>query len=375
MSFVTPPATPGMPVAEVDTPALLVDLDAFEANLALMARESRAAGVALRPHAKAHKSAPVGLRQMAHGAVGLCCQKVTEAEVMALGGIPDVYVSNEIVGETKLHRLCALARVTRVSACVDSLRNVDDLGAAARACGVEIEVLVEIDAGTERCGVPAGEAVVPLARAIAATPGLSFGGLQAYNGMSQHFRTAEARKAASEDMVGRVNLSRAALEAAGLACPRVTGGGTGTYPYELASGVYTEIQPGSYLFMDLDYARNLNAEGTPDTRFRQSLFVYATVISRRGDERLVVDAGSKAVTIDSGPPAVHDHPGLEYVFKGDEHGMLRIPETGSHLDVGDKVMLVPAHCDPTVNMYDQFVAVRGGRVAAIWPIAGRGPGR
>ncbi len=370
-----PPAEPGMPLEDVDTPALLIDLEAFEANLKLMADEAKAAGVALRPHAKAHKCAPVALRQMDYGAVGQCCQKVTEAEVMAYGGIPDIYVSNEIVGLSKLRRLCALARHAKVSACVDSIRLIDDLGAAAQSFGVEIEVLVEIDAGTERCGVEAGEPVVPLAQAIASSPGLSFGGLQAYHGTSQHFRTADERKAASDSMIDKVNRSRAALQAAGLPCPRVSGGGTGTYPNELQSGVYSEIQPGSYIFMDLDYARNKNEDGSPYGKFHQALFVYATVTSRPTDQRLVVDAGSKAITIDAGPPAVYDHPELGYEFKGDEHGMLSIPETGSSLAIGDKVMLIPGHCDPTVNMYDQFVAVRNGWVEAVWPIDGRGPGR
>ena len=375
MNAARPPAEPGMSVEDVDTPALIVDLAAFERNLEIMAEEARKGGVALRPHGKTHKCPSIGQQQMAHGAVGLCVQKVSEAEALVRGGIPDVLVCNEIVSEKKLRRLASLARRARIGICVDDPDNIEELGAVAQSFGVELRVLVEIDAGIERCGIAPGEPAAELAQLIAEMPGLTFGGLQAYHGGAQHLRTPAERKKAVDGIVDKVNQTRAALQARGLPCPTVTGGGTGTYRLEMGSGIYTEIQCGSYVFMDADYGRNLDDDGQPYRRFEQSLFVCATVISRPGGVRAVVDAGLKAISIDSGPPLVHDLPGLEYVFKGDEHGIIRLPGDSSSLAIGSKVMLVPGHCDPTVNMYDYFVGVRGGWVEAVWPIAGRGPGR
>ena len=370
-----PPAEPGTPVEEVDTPALLIDLDAFERNLARMAEETKAAGINLRPHAKAHKCAPVGIQQMALGAVGLCCQSVTEAEAMAHGGIPDVFVSNIVVEISKLRRLAALARRARVAICVDSKANIEDINAVAESFDVELRVLIELDAGTERCGIEPGAPAAALAKAIDESRNLTFGGIQAYHGISQHDRTVGERQAATDSMVARINETKTALAAAGLACDTVTGGGTGTYPLEMASGVYTEVQPGSYIFMDVDYAKNKNADGSPYDSFDQSLFVYATVISRPARTRAMTNAGTKAISVDSGPPSVRGMSGFDYVMKGDEHGLIRLPDSGSSLMPGSKVLLIPGHCDPTVNLYDHFVGIRNGWVETVWPIAARGPGR
>ena len=375
MYAVRPPAEPGMPLEEVDTPALIVDLDIFEANLANMAEEAKRGGIRLRPHGKTHKCAVIGQQQMAKGAVGLCVQKVSEAEALVDGGITDVLVCNEIVGERKLRRLTSLARRARIGVCADNALNIEDLSVEAQSFGVELRVLVEIDSGAGRCGIEPGEPAAQLAKLIDELPGLTFGGLQAYHGMAQHFRTLAERKAAIDGIVDKVNQTRAALQQHGLPCPEVTGGGTGTYRLEMASGVYTELQCGSYIFMDADYGRNRDEEGNPYRRFGQSLFVYATVMSRPARNRAIVDAGLKAISMDSGAPLVHDQPDLEYIFKGDEHGQIRLPEAGHSLHVGDKVLLVPGHCDPTVNMYDHFVGVRNGWVESVWPIVGRGPGR
>jgi 3-hydroxy-D-aspartate aldolase len=236
-------------------------------------------------------------------------------------------------------------------------------------------VLVEIVAGAGRCGIEAGVPAARLAKLIDELPGLTFGGLQAYHGTAQHLRTLAERKTAVGGIVDKVNRTRAALQRLGLPCPEVTGGGTGTYRLEMESGVYTELQCGSYIFMDADYGRNQDEEGNPYRRFGQSLFVYTTVMSRPNRERAVVDAGLKAISVDSGPPLVHNQPDLEYVFKGDEHGQIRLPEIGHSLRLGNKLLLVPGHCDPTVNLYDHFVGVRDGWVEAVWPIVGRGPGR
>ncbi len=364
-----PPATLGRPVDEVDTPALLLDLDAFEANVGRMADFARSAGMKLRPHAKSHKCPEIALRQVAAGAVGICCQKVSEAEAMVDGGVADVMVSNEVVGAAKLARLAALAKRARVSVCVDDAGNVAALAAAADAAGAPLDVFVEIDVGARRCGVAPGEEAVRLALAIAASPRLRFAGLHAYHGSAQHLRTLAERSAAIAHAAAEAQRTRDLIERAGLACPLVTGAGTGSFTFEAASRVYGELQPGSYVFMDADYAR-IDWEGLP--RFAQSLFILTTVMSAPVPERVVVDAGLKAHSIDSGMPLVHERPGLEYAKASDEHGVVNVAPGAARPALGEKLRLVPGHCDPTVNLYDWIVGVRGGRVEAVWPIAARG---
>jgi D-serine deaminase-like pyridoxal phosphate-dependent protein len=361
-----------MALDEVDTPALLLDLDAFERNLKRMSGAVAGTGVRLRPNAKTHKCAVIALRQMAHGAVGVCCQKVSEAEAMVHGGVPDVYISNEVVGRPKWERLAALARLARVSTCVDDPMQIAGLSGAASAYGVTLDVLVEVNVGANRCGVEPGAPVERLARLVAAAAGLRFGGLQAYHGSAQHLRTAAERREAIRAAVAKVRESKASVERAGIACPTVTGAGTGTFRLELASGVYTEMQVGSYAFMDSDYGKNLDEDGRPVSEFEHSLFVYATVMSRPVPERAIVDAGHKAVTVESGMPWVAGLPGVEFVRAADEHGTLLLRDPAHPLRVGDKLRLIPGHCDPTINLYDWYVGFRGGRVEAIWPIAARG---
>lgn len=361
-----PPAEPGMREEEVETPALLLDLDAFEANLDAMARLLEGTGVKLRAHAKTHKSAVIGRLQMARGAVGQCVQKVAEAEALAWGGIPDILVSNQVVGGTKLARLAALARISQVAVCVDDPQQVLAIAHAAEAAGVRIPVLVEIDCGAGRCGVAPGPEAVALAEFIAKNAHLSFGGLQSYHGSAQHKRKPEERAAAIGHAAEVTRRTVEQLRQRGLDCPIVGGGGTGTFQHEVASGVYTEIQAGSYAFMDADYARN----ETPPP-FTQSLFVLATVMSRAIAGVAVVDAGHKAVPTDSGYPQVHGRPGLSYVSASDEHGKLTVAD-GAAPKLGEKLRLVPGHCDPTVDRYDWYVGVRKGRVECLWPVAARG---
>ena len=361
-----PPAEPGMREAEVDTPALLLDLDAFEANLDAMAAALAPTGAKLRAHTKTHKSPVIARLQMERGAVGQCVQKVAEAEVLAWGGIPDVLVTNEVVGARKLARLAALNSIAKVGICVDDRGQVDAIGAAAEACGRRITVLVEIDVGGGRCGVKAGPEAVALAQYIAASPHLIFGGIQAYQGSAQHIRAPEARAAAIDSAIEDSRRTVEQLRQQGLACPIVGGAGTGTFAQEAASGVYTEIQAGSYAFMDADYARN---QGAPP--FRQSLFVLATVMSTAVPGVAVVDAGHKAMPTDSGYPLVSGMPGLDYVGASDEHGKIVVKD-GTRPGCGDKLRLVPAHCDPTVDRYDWYVGVRKGRVECLWPVAARG---
>lgn len=358
-----PPAEPGMHESEVDTPALLLDLDAFEHNLDTMAALLAPTGTTLRAHAKTHKSPVIALAQMRRGAVGQCVQKVAEAEALAWGGVPDILVSNEVIAPRKLARLAALQGLARVAVCADTEGGIARIEQAAEAAGIRMTVLVEIDVGSGRCGVPPGPPAVVLAERIAASPHLIFGGLQAYHGRAQHRRTPAERQtaiaAAAEDTRRTVEQCRQR----GLDCAIVGGAGTGTFALEAASGAWTEIQAGSYCFMDADYARN---EGPPP--FRQALFVLAQVMSVQAS-RAIVDAGHKAIPTDSGFPVPWQRPGASYVGASDEHGTL----TGEGLPaLGETLRLVPGHCDPTVDRYDWYVGVRRGRVERVWPVAARG---
>jgi D-serine deaminase-like pyridoxal phosphate-dependent protein len=371
------PAAPGMPLTQVDTPALLIDLDAFERNLQRMAEFAAKAGVRLRAHAKTHKSPVIAAKQMALGAVGVCCQKVSEAEVMVEGGIGDVLVTNEIAGAAKLDRLAALARRATVGVCVDDATNVAELEAAAARAGATLDVLVEIDVGARRCGAPPAGPAARIAELVARSTHLRFAGLQAYHGAAQHVREAGERRALIARAVELVEETRRALAAVGLEARTVTGAGTGTYENEAASGVYNELQCGSYIFMDADYARNRRADGSAFGDYEHALFVYATVMSVPAPERAVVDAGLKAFAVDSGMPVPWQLPGTVYQRPSDEHGVLDLSGGPARLARGDKVLLVPGHCDPTVNLHDWYVGVRGlgadsARVECLWPVAARG---
>lgn len=367
-----PPARIGDPLEAVDTPALLVDLEAFEANLERMAAAARRFGVRLRPHAKTHKSPAVALRQAALGAVGQCCQKVAEAEILAAGGIADILVSNQVVGAPKLERLGALARRVTLAVCADDAGNVADLSRVAQSYDATLTVFVEIDAGMGRCGVAPGEPAAALAATIAAAPGLVFGGLQAYHGSAQHIRGHSQRGQAIAGAGERVRETLAALERRGLPCPLVTGAGTGTFAFEGASGLWGELQCGSYAFMDADYARNLDEAGNPISGFRHSLFLWATVMSRPAADRAVCDVGLKSTTTESGLPVVADLADVTYRGASDEHGTLTVGAKAAPLPLGSKIRLIPGHCDPTINLHDWYVGVRKGRVEALWLIAARG---
>jgi 3-hydroxy-D-aspartate aldolase len=374
---VKPPAAAGMALAEVDTPALLIDLDAFERNLHRMADFAGRAGVRLRAHAKTHKSPDIAARQVALGAVGVCCQKVSEAEVMVAGGIADVLVTNEVAGAAKLERLAALARQAKVGVCVDDLDNVAELEAAAAKAGATLDVMVEIDVGARRCGVAPGAPAARIAELVAKAPHLAFAGLQAYHGAAQHVREAGDRHNLIARAVGHVEETRRALRAIGLEARIVSGAGTGTYENEAASGVYNELQCGSYIFMDADYARNKRADGSAFGDYEHALFVYATVMSAPAPERAVVDAGLKAFSVDSGLPLPWKLPGAQYQRPSDEHGVIDLANCQERVQRGDKVLLVPGHCDPTVNLHDWYVGVRGlgtagARVECLWPVAARG---
>jgi len=362
-------ARAGDPVSAIDTPALVLDLDAFERNLERMAAALRGTNVRLRAHAKAHKCPEIARRQVALGAVGVCCQKVSEAAVFVAAGIADVLVTNEVMGDAKLRHLAELARSARMGVLVDHPLQVRALAAAAQAHAVVIDVYVEIDVGAGRCGVAPGQEAVQLAREIAASPSLRFAGLQCYQGTAQHMRAPEERAAAIGSAVEAARATKNAIEACGIPVERVTGGGTASFLHERDSGVFNEIQAGSYAFMDRDYGDNRLGEG--DVRFEHALFVRTTVMSRPTAGRAVVDAGLKASSVDSGMPSVWTRPDLRYVKASDEHGVLDTPDAAA-VSLGDVLMLVPGHCDPTFNLYDELVCIRGDRVEALWSIAARG---
>jgi 3-hydroxy-D-aspartate aldolase len=363
------PAVPGIPVSGVDTPALILELDVFERNLERIHKVVRGSGARVRPHAKTHKCVEIARRQLQQGAVGICCQKVSEAAVFVDAGVRDILITNEIVGASKLERLAQLARRARIGVCVDNAENVNQLSVAAEAANVVIDVLVEIDVGGGRCGVAPGADAVQLALAVKNARHLRFAGLHAYNGAAQHQRAVTERRAASQYAANQARLTRDALARQGIPCETITGGGTGTYTFDAASRVYNEIQPGSYVFMDVDYGRN-DWQDLP--RFESSLFVLTTVMSAPAGGRVVVDAGLKALSIDSGMPLVHEMSGLSYVRPSDEHGIVTVEAGFTAPAVGDKLRLVPGHCDPTVNLYDHIVAVRHDKVEAVWPVAARG---
>ena len=368
----------GAPVSRIDTPALVIDLDAMERNLAAMATFARRHGVRLRPHAKMHKCAAIARLQMAAGAVGVCVQKTSEAEALAIAGIADIFISNEVIDRAKLARVAELAGRVRLAIAVDSAEGVERLAEAMAGSGATVEVFVDVDVGQGRCGVAPAAAGALAHRVVSHAPpdgGLVFAGLQAYQGGSQHLRSVAEREAASRHAASLALGARASVTASGIACPLVTGAGTGSVAFDAAGGVWGEWQVGSYLFMDRDYADNAPAPDAP--RFEHALFVKSQVMSR-GISHAVVDAGLKAHSTDSGPPRVHGR-ALDFAGASDEHGMLRPRPEGSTSDLpelGETVWLIPGHCDPTVNLHDRFVAVRGGLdggvVEALWPIEARG---
>ncbi len=289
---------------------------------------------------------------------------------MVEAGVPNVMISNEVVGAAKLERLAQLSKSARISICVDDEENVSNIDAALRRAGSILDVLIEVEVGALRCGVAPGQPVLALANRIAACDHLRFAGLHAYQGAAQHVRSATERRARIDRAAQQVRSTLELLHDYGFNCEIVTGAGTGTYPLEAVSGIYNEIQPGSYVFMDADYQRNLDEDGNPIRYFEQSLFIWTTIMSHPTEDRAVVDAGLKAASVDSGMPVVAG-PGAEYLRASDEHGVLQISDH-SRFRLGDKIRLIPGHCDPTVNLYDWIVGYRGEDVEVIWPIAARG---
>ena len=368
------PAMVGMDEADIQTPCLVLDLDALERNIIKMGQFAKDKNMRHRVHGKMHKSVDVALLQeKLGGSCGVCCQKVSEAEAFVRGGIKDVLVSNQVRDPAKIDRLARLPKLgARAICCVDDLANIADLSAAAVKHGTQIECLVEIDCGAGRCGVQSAEDVVAIATAIDAAEGLKFAGLQAYQGAMQHLDDYQERKAKIEIAVAMVAEAVAVLKSVGLECDIVGGGGTGSYYFEGESGVYNELQCGSYAFMDADYGRILDRDGNriDQGEWQNALFLLTSVMSHAKADKAIVDAGLKAQSVDSGLPVIYGRDDVEYVKCSDEHGVVADPK--GVLAINEKLRLVPGHCDPTCNVHDWYVGVRGGKVEVVWPISARG---
>jgi 3-hydroxy-D-aspartate aldolase len=368
------PALPGMDETDIQTPCLILDLDALERNIKKMGDYAKAHGMRHRVHGKMHKSVDVALLQeRLGGSCGVCCQKVSEAEVFARGGIKDVLVSNQVRDPAKIDRLARIPKLgARTIVCVDMLDNVADLSAAAVKHGTTIECLVEIDCGAGRCGVRTTPDVVAIAKAVEAAEGLKFSGIQAYQGAMQHLDSYEERKTKIGAAVAMVRDAVEGLKAEGIACDIVGGGGTGSYYFESNSGVYNELQCGSYAFMDADYGRILDKDGKriDAGEWENALFILTSVMSHAKADKAIVDAGLKAQSVDSGLPVIFGRDDVRYVKCSDEHGVVEDPQ--GVLKVNDKLRLVPGHCDPTCNVHDWYVGVRGGKVETLWPVSARG---
>ena len=368
------PASIGMDEAEIQTPCLVLDLDALERNIIKMGDFVQSMGVRHRIHGKMHKSVDIALLQeRLGGSCGVSCQKVSEAEAFIRGGIKDVLVSNQVRDPAKIDRMAKLPKLgARIICCVDDLANVAELSAAAVRHGTEIECLVEIDCGAGRCGVLTTAEVLAIATAIDAADGLRFSGIQAYQGAMQHLDYYEDRKAKIDIAVAMVRDAVETLKANGLICDIVGGGGTGSYYFEGTSGIYNELQSGSYAFMDADYGRILDQDGAriDQGEWENALFILTGVMSHAKSNMAICDAGLKVQSVDSGLPVVYGRDDVTYIKCSDEHGVIEDPN--GVLKIGEKLRLVPGHCDPTCNVHDWYVGVRNGKVEVLWPVTARG---
>lgn len=386
----------GTKLADVDTPCLILDLDIYEKNLASLTRlvnknDVTNGGIKIRPHSKSHKSEIIAKQQIKEGCIGVCCQKLSEAITMMDNGINDVLIANEVVGHIKINKLISFLKSISnnhekiLTICVDDFDNVTEINKAAQIEDVIVNVIVDINVGANRCGCNPEDAV-SLVQHVASSSNLKFQGLQGYNGAAQHIRNYKERY---DTVIKAANLLKSIkdiLIEKGIQCNKITGGGTGTIDMEPKTNVYTEIQPGSYIFMDGDYSfnvwnNNMNSKDMNEKLsinkhpyFEQSLFIYTMVMSTNLKyRRSVVDAGLKASSTDSGFSLVHDLPGLKYYGPTDEHGCISYENDNINmLKSGEKIRLIPSHCDPTVNLYNEMIGVRNGVVETIIPITARG---
>lgn len=362
---------PGADLAGLDTPALVIDVDVMERNLRTMAAFFQDRPAKLRPHAKTHKSPIIAHKQLALGATGITCAKLGEAEVMVEAGIPDILIANQIVGPVKIARLMGLLPHARVTVVVDDPSNLRALAEAASARSLELGVLIEVNTGMNRCGVEPGADALALARVAADLPGIRFRGIQAYEGHLVNIENEADRAARVAAAMAPVIETRRLLEREGVPVEIVSGGGTGTFAMTGATAGFDEVQAGSYVFMDAKYA-TISGVGN---RFGTALTIASTVISRPNRDRAVLDVGRKSLGIDHGTPMLKGIAGARFESYSEEHTKLQVSGAARDLRLGDIVEVIPGHGCTTVNLYDHFIAMRGGVVEAVWPVAARGRAR
>ena len=356
---------PGTPVEELDTPCIVVDLDAAESNIAKLQAAANEMGVDVRPHSKTNKSPYWVRKQLAAGAIGVCCAKVGEAEVMVEAGVPEVMIPNQVIGKRKIARLVALARSASIIVAVEASANVDDLSEVSSAACAELGVIVEINVGMDRCGVD-GNGAVALAKQIDSAPGLRFDGLMGYEGHTVAERDYETRKINAEKAMAILTGAADQIRAVGIEVKLVSAAGTGTYNISGRVDGVTELQCGSYIFMDGDYLEVFND-------FKPALSVMATVISRQQDEFAIADFGLKSISVDRGIAEVISPANAEVVSHSEEHTKIELKDAATRsLKVGDKVSVRPKHGDTTINLHEYYFGVRNGKLEQAIPIPGRG---
>ena len=359
---------------ELHTPALTIDLDVFESNLAKMAQHGKSKGVGIRPHTKTHKCPIIAKRQIELGAIGVCAAKVSEAEAMVWAGVDNVLITSPVATKEKIDRVIAIAKQSDgVQMMIDNEGNASDFNDAAAAAGITLRVLVGLDTGTRRTGIALGAPAVKLVEHVVRNcPSLQFDGLQAYAGHVMHIKGFEKRKARSIETVGKCLETRSRIEAEGFDVGVFSGGGTGTFNIDSEIEGVTDLQVGSYVFMDGQYRECGDHDGEVFDHFEPSLFVMLTAISQPVPNMITLDGGIKAFATDARAPEFRNAKGIKYHFGGDEHGMCAITDENAKFSLGDKFELMVPHCDPTVNLYDYFHPYRDGKVEELWPVAARG---
>ncbi|MBB43813.1 MAG: alanine racemase [Rhodospirillaceae bacterium] len=360
-----------MNLEELDTPVLLIEQDALKRNLERMQEIILRAGITYRPHAKAHKSPDIARMQLDYGASGICCAKLSEAEVFAEEGIQNILITSPVIGASKIARLIELSSKATVMVVVDNEENLHDLSIFSAAAGINLKIIIEINIGQNRCGVEPEQPALSLANVVKKTKNLTLVGLQGYNGSIQMLKNFKKRSMEVQKAMLPLIKSANLVRNSGQDFSILTGGGTGTSTIDADAGILTEIQPGGYIFMDSCY-QNVGWGNNNKIPFEQSLTVMSTVISSPSSNRLILDMGLKSISSDQGPPIVLDLPDAKFKFAGEEHSELFWETENSSLKIGDKVRFVPTHCDTTVNLYDNFFVYSGNSVNDIWPISARG---
>ncbi|MEK9683042.1 MAG: DSD1 family PLP-dependent enzyme [Rhodospirillaceae bacterium] len=360
-----------MKLNELDTPVLLIDQDALGHNLNAMKEIVSNSGITYRPHAKAHKSHDIAKLQLAHGASGICCAKLGEAEVLASEGIQDILITTPVIGLSKVSRLASLAKKTSVIVVADNPQNLEELALVGEKTGQIFNLVIEVNVGQNRCGTPPGAPALALAQMIQRSPWLKLCGLQGYQGSIQMRESFTERKTEAQKASFLLRETAKLIESNGINVPSLTGGGTGTSLIDSEANLLTEIQPGGYIFMDVKYRKIEWSNSTP-LPFQQSLTVLGSVISLPDTNRAILDVGLKSISSDQGPPELMDMPGITFRFSGEEHGEVSWQDSPRLCQYGDKVRLIPTHCDTTVNLYDQYIVHSGNTVVDVWRISARG---